>query len=148
MKKIRTAALILSLLICVSALLCACGSKKAPDEPEIPEVVTNSESKAITQLGSGKKSFLFVSVKDDVRDEFVINTDEETVGDALEKIGMIKGTEGQYGLYVTIVNGYKAEYETDKKYWAFYVDGALAEKGVDQIEIEEGKEYMFKMENA
>lgn len=155
MKKMRITALLLALVTCIALFTCACSDKdaaKAPaesTEPSAPEIVTNADAQALTQLGHGEKSFIFKAEnKDGTFSEFVIHTDEKTVGDALSKIGMIFGEEGQYGLYVNIVNGYKAEYETDGKYWAFYVNGTLAETGVDSVEITEGAEYMFKTEAA
>ena len=44
------------------------------------------------------------------------------------------------------VNGIVADFDVDKTYWAFYVDGEYATSGVDTTEIETGKEYSFKVE--
>jgi len=72
-----------------------------------------------------------------------VSTDEETVGDALLAVGLINGETSAYGLYVTEVNGISAVYDTDKAYWAFYVDGGYATAGVDATEIEPDKKYSF-----
>lgn len=142
MKKSGIVAIILALLTIVS-VFCSCGGEKAP------EIVTNANSSPITQFGNGKNRFLLNIVdKDGKLSEFAINTDETTIGSALEKIGLIKGTEGAYGLYVTIVNGIKAEYETDGCYWAFYIGDDLATTGVDSVEIVEDTVYTFRVENA
>lgn len=147
MKKSRIIAAIL-VLITVASLFCSCGTGSAEKETK-PQVVTNANANPITQLGNGANRFIFNVVdKDGKLYEFAINTDEKTVGAALEKIGMIKGTKGPYGLYVTIVNSIKAEYETDGCYWAFYIGDELASTGVDAVEIVEGETYTFRVEKA
>lgn len=75
-----------------------------------------------------------------------VGKDAETVGDVLAAIGMIDGDDGPYGLYVKTVNGITLDYDKDKMYWAFYVDGEYAATGVDKTPIEEGVIYAFKPE--
>ena len=41
-------------------------------------------------------------------------------------MGLIAGEDSDYGLYVKTVNGVTVDYDTDGKYWAFYVDGEYA----------------------
>ena len=77
-----------------------------------------------------------------------VATDEEILGEYLEKEGIIEGAEGQYGMYIAKVEGEKAVYEEDNAYWAFYVDGEYALKGVDQTPIENGKVYRLAYEKA
>lgn len=75
-----------------------------------------------------------------------VQTNKETVGEALLEKGLIAGEEGAYGLYVKTVNGETHEFEVDGKYWAFYIDGAYAASGVDKTPITEGATYTFKVE--
>jgi hypothetical protein len=84
--------------------------------------------------------------KDGDTTRFEIRTDSETVGEALLAAGLIEGDEGPYGLYVKTVNGETHVYEEDKMYWAFYVDGSYAAKGVSETAVEAGKTYAFKAE--
>ena len=72
---------------------------------------------------------------------FEIETAQTTVGAALLENGLIDGTPSQYGLKVEVVNGLRADYDTDRAYWAFYVDGEYATTGVDSTIIERGKTY-------
>ena len=61
-------------------------------------------------LGEGKTVFTFVVTDGDGNETaFEIHTDKATVGEALTELGLIAGEEGQYGLYVTEVNGIAAE---------------------------------------
>ena len=77
---------------------------------------------------------------------FEISTDKSIVGDALLDEGLIAGEDGQYGLYVKTVNGITLDFDTDGKYWAFYVNDQYATAGVDTTEIVDGETYSFKAE--
>ena len=94
-----------------------------------------------------ERSFTFEVVdKDGNTETFAITTDKATVGEALLEEGLIAGEVGQYGLYVTEVNGIVADYNVDRTYWAFYVDGAYASSGVDTTDVVDGSTYSFKVE--
>ena len=58
----------------------------------------------------------------------------------------VAGDDTEYGLYVKTVNGVTVDYDTDGKYWAFYVDGEYAATGVDSTDITAGATYTFKAE--
>ena len=75
-----------------------------------------------------------------------ITTTEATVGAALLKEGLIEGDEGQFGLYVKVVDGVTADYDVDGTYWAFYVGETYAPTGVDATAAEDGKTYSFRIE--
>ena len=97
-------------------------------------------------LGTGNKIFSFkVVYADKTTTSFEIHTDKTIVGDALQELGLIEGEEGTYGLYVKKVNGITVDYDTDGKYWAFYVNGDYASKGVDQTEINTSDIYSFEV---
>lgn len=97
-----------------------------------------------------EKSFAFEVVElDGTKKEFTIKySDENSVGAALVKEGLISGSDSQYGLMVDTVNGQKYDYTEDGAYWAFYIDGQYAMTGVDSTPIEDGKVYCFKAEKA
>ena len=97
-----------------------------------------------TELGSGSKT---VTVEVAVQDEkvtFKIKTDKEMVGDALLENELIAGDDSEYGLYIKKVNGITADYDKDKAYWAFYVDGEYAVAGIDSTKIDEGVTYRLE----
>ncbi len=101
----------------------------------------------ITVLGQGATQFTFkVTDADGNEAEYQINTDKITVGEALTELGLIAGEESEYGLYVKTVNGVTIDYETDGKYWAFYIDDEYAQTGVDSTDITAGSVYSFKAE--
>ena len=98
-----------------------------------------------TTVGEGENQFaLEVILEDGSTTLFHVMTDETTVGAALLDLGLIEGDESEYGLYVKTVNGVTADYDTDGKYWAFYIDGEYASTGVDYTDIFTGSWNSFK----
>jgi hypothetical protein len=109
--------------------------------------VSSETAADVTVLGEGQTAFTFKMVDVDGKETvFEIHTDEKTVGAALLKVELVAGDTTEYGLYVKTVNGVTLDYNTDGKYWAFYINGAYAATGVDSTEVTEGAEYMFKAE--
>ncbi|MBE7064409.1 MAG: DUF4430 domain-containing protein [Ruminococcaceae bacterium] len=97
-------------------------------------------------VGTGNTVFTFKVVDADKKTTtFEVHTDKNIVGDALQELGLIAGEESQYGLFVKTVNGVTVEYENGGKYWAFYVNGKYAPKGVDQTEINTSDIYSFEV---
>ncbi len=70
-----------------------------------------------------------------------VHTDADTLGSALLEQELIAGEESEYGLYIKVVNGIKADYDTDKAYWAFYQNGEYMNTGVDGTSITGGEHY-------
>lgn len=94
-----------------------------------------------TSFGDGAKT---VKVEVEVEERsvlFTVKTDKATVGEALFEHGLIAGEEGQYGLYLKVVNGITADYDVDQSYWAFYINGEYAMTGVDGTPIDENATY-------
>ena len=123
-------------------------------ESELQQQDSQSENQAqqqnsqeITVLGEGQHQFMFTVTDADGKETiFEIHTDKTKVGEALLDLELLSGDEGAYGLYVKTVNGITADYDKDKTYWAFYVNGEYATTGVDTTDIIEGTTYSFKVE--
>ena len=149
-------AILLTLVLALS--LAACAPQKTPEttgtttEATQPSTEATEPSTEATQpsnpektvLGEGATVFGF-SVVDLEGNEtlFEIHTDETTVGAALVALELVEGTDGEWGLYVTAVNGIAADWGKDQTYWAFYIDGEYAMTGVDATEITAGSAYSF-----
>jgi len=119
-------------------------STAASAETPAPSTAVSAETKV---LGEGSKVFDFkVTDFEGKETDFEIHTDKETVGEALQELGLLEGEEGAFGLYVKTVNGITADFDKDGKYWAFYIDGEYATTGVDTTKIEDGKTYELKVE--
>ena len=147
---------VLSVLVCLVLLfalgLSGCGSTAAPEttaaaaDPVETTAAAQTDSTENAQesnvLGEGSTVFtLTVTDLDGKETSFEIHTDKETVGEALLDAGLIAGEEGQYGLYVTTVNGITLDWDKDGKYWAFYIDGEYATTSLDLTDITPGAAY-------
>ena len=90
------------------------------------------------------KSFTVVVVhKDETSKEFTYEfTEEQTIlGQILQSQELISGEEGPYGMYIKVVDGESAVYETDGAYWAFYVGENYATAGIDKTTVTDGAVY-------
>ena len=99
-----------------------------------------------TQLGDGAKTVVVEVTAGEKTVTFTVKTDKETVGDALLEHNLVTGEQSAYGLFVKAVNGIVADYDVDKTYWAFYIDGEYANTGVSETPITAGATYTFKAE--
>ena len=108
------------------------------DATDIVAGTTYEMAKVIsyTEKGEGATSFYFtVRNVDNTVTKFIIHTNKTTVGAALLELGLIEGEDSEYGLMVKSVNGILADWETEKAYWAFYINGEYAQTGVDSTQI-------------
>lgn len=141
---------ILCIVLIAAITLFTTGCDMTPENPMTDETSTEAEAVSaenVSQVGQGEKSFYFsVFYEDGTSDNIIVNTDKETVGEALIELGIIEGENGPYGLYVKKVNGVTADYETTGTYWAFYTDSTYALTGVDATKITDGVLYSFRIE--
>lgn len=72
--------------------------------------------------------------------DHTIHTDEEFLRGALEQEELISGSESEYGLYVTTVDGVTAD-DAQKQWWCFNQDGVMLNTGVDSTPIADGDHY-------
>ena len=143
----KSLSLLLCMLLTVAMALSAIGCNSSSNSGTVTSNETTAVSSGSNVLGEGKTKFTFTVVdKDGNETEFEIHTDKETVGQALQELNLIAGENSEYGLYVKTVNGITADYDTDKVYWAFYVNGTYATSGVDTTPVKEGDKYSFKVE--
>ena len=97
------------------------------------------------EFGEGAKLLGIKVTAEEKSIVFSIHSDAETVGAALLENELVKGTDGQYGLYISHVNGMKAVYEEDGTYWGFYNrDGEIMSTGVDMTEFADGDVYELR----
>ena len=127
----------------VLVIICLFGITACDNSTEKAELWENATYQTDTELGKGEKTVV-VEVKAEEKEvTFTIKTDKKTVGEALFEHDLISGDEGEFGLYIKTVNGITADYDVDKTYWAFYIDGEYATEGVDTTEITEGVTYQL-----
>ena len=140
--KLKTFVLRLVCVLAIAAIaVCTCGCEKKSTSLDV-----DTSGAAVTEIGEGATTFDFevIDIKEKVT-KFKVSTDKKIVGEALLDVGLIEGDEGPYGLYVKKVNGIVADYDVDKTYWSFFINGEMAMTGVDGTEIEDGTVYSFKV---
>lgn len=94
----------------------------------------------------GKKNLTVTVVYEDKSSkDFTINTNEDYLGAALLQEGLIEGSESEWGLYVTTVNGMKAE-DSKHQYWALYIGDEYASTGVDSTPVNDGDTFRLVLE--
>lgn len=95
------------------------------------------------KFGNGSATIFVEVVADGQSVTFTVKTDKKTVGEALLEYDLIAGEVGDYGLYVTEVNGITADFGVDGSYWSFCQDGEMMMVGVDSAEVTDGAHYQL-----
>lgn len=119
-QKIRLAAL---LLVC---LLAGFGMLYAHTRPE-----TTAGKKQISVL---------VTHADKTTADFLYQTDAEYLGEVLLKEGLVSGEEGQYGLFITTVDGETAD-SSKQQWWCITRNGEKLTVSADAAPIADGEQY-------
>lgn len=89
---------------------------------------------------AGTKTIKVVVDDGSAQKTFKIKTDEEYLRGALEQKNLIEGSEGEFGLFVTTVNGRTAD-DTQQEWWCFTKDGEMLMTGVDETPIADGDQF-------
>lgn len=145
MKFTKTMSLLLALLLTLCTLLGAVGCGSGDGNTDTPPTATTTAPNNDNREPNAKKYNITFTVVhgDGTSKELAISTDEEILGDALLAEELISGDEGDFGLYVKVVDGESADYATDGAYWALYIEGEMAMSGVDATQITDGGSYSF-----
>ena len=152
---------LLLLIVLSAAMVCslvACDVDEPKENPQDSVLETEEESLTETEgpteaqteenvLGTGNVQFTAeVQHADGTTKSFTVKTDKATVAEALIEVGLISGEDGQWGLYITTVNGEYHKWESDGKFWAFYVNGESSMVGASSVNVEAGMTYSFRAE--
>lgn len=78
--------------------------------------------------------------------DHTITSDAANLGDALLAEGIVEGEDGDYGLYITTVDGVTADYAADGAYWSFYIGDEYAMTGVSDTTFAEGDTFKLVYE--
>lgn len=89
---------------------------------------------------TGDKTITVSVVTDTETTDFTIVTDAEYLRQALEQENLVEGSESEYGLFVTTVNGVTAD-DSQQQWWCFTRNGEMVETGIDTTPIADGETY-------
>ena len=79
---------------------------------------------------------------------YELNTDAEFLRQAMDEAEGLTydGTESEYGMMVSTVNGEVADYNVDGAYWGFYVNDTYCNYGIDTQPVMDGDAFIIKYE--
>lgn len=74
-----------------------------------------------------------------------VDTDAEFLRQAMDEADGLtySGTEGDYGIMLSTVNGETADYNVDGAYWSIMVNGEYGNYGIDEQPITDGDVYQI-----
>lgn len=77
---------------------------------------------------------------------YELNTDAEYLRQAMDEAEGLTydGTEGEYGIMISTVNGEVADYNVDGSYWSFYVNGEYCNYGIDTQPVADGDVFVIE----
>lgn len=102
-------------------------------------IYLTSMSKNAAQVGAKTISVTVVHA-DTTSKEFTIKTDAETLADALLQDKVVEGTQGDYGLYITVADGETAD-ESKQEWWCLTKGGETMTTGASETKIADGDKY-------
>lgn len=81
------------------------------------------------------------------------STDAEYLSDLMDELVeeddfSYSGSESDYGIMITEINGVTADYDKDQAYWSIYVNGEYGQYGADAQPVSDGDAYQFVYESA
>ncbi len=109
-------------------------------DPEVPEEAKTEEQGTSPAEEDLVSIVVEVTHGDGSIREFSITTAGQTLREALEQEDLIEGSDSQYGLYVTAVDGEEADSD-QQQWWCFSLNGVELMTGVDSTFIADGDHY-------
>ena len=88
-----------------------------------------------------------VSVITEKAQQFEITTERKYLGDALKDEGLIKGENGQYGIFITEVNKIKAD-SKNEEWWCLTKENESVMTGVDKTPISNGDKFELTLKKG
>lgn len=136
---IRIIAVFLIIASMVLTLAC-CGKKN--DQKAAGGKETAVQTDVQTESAEEKSVTIRITGPDGKTESVHIKTDAETLADALLENKLASGSDSEYGLFITSVNGIEAE---EGYFWAVVdKDGAMLQTGVSSTPVNDGDVFGFE----
>lgn len=104
-----------------------------------PDRATDSFDKSIT---------VTVVHGDGSEKEFVIGTNEEYLRGALEQESLVQGDDGEFGLFINVVDGETADAASEQWWCVCDGNGEMVMNGVDTIAIHDGDAFQIVLKTG
>ena len=92
----------------------------------------------------GEKTIHIEVIADGTTFTQTIHTNAAYLRQALDEVNLIDGEDSAFGLWVTTVNGRTAD-DNAQEWWALYANGEFAMLGVDDMPIEDGDRFEYRL---
>ena len=99
-----------------------------------------SASRPATSAGS-KTITVEVVHKDESTKTFTCTTTEEYLAGVLVSEGIVEDNQQEYGLYILVADGERADYEADGAYWSLLQNGEPAATGASEVPVHDGDSF-------
>lgn len=114
----------------------------------VTSLKTSNENRSSTI--SLKKITVYQRTRENSKEKFIYDPYEieegKTALDLLQKTESVKIKGFGQSAFVTAINGIEAK-AAEKKYWAFYINGKLAEVGAGSYQLQKGDQIEWKLES-
>ena len=130
MKKLKSLSIILLAVVLIFTAT-ACNTPEVKDN--LWETATYTENQTV---GTGSKNFNVEIEAGEKSIILTVNTEKEKLGEALYELGIINDAS-----FFNVCNGIEASWEQDNAYWAFFVNGEMANYGVNDADLSEPATY-------
>lgn len=102
---------------------------------------------ACGQSASKKTVGITVDFGNGTTKSYSYTTERENLGDLLTDEKLIEATKGQYGLFITAVDGVKAD-EGKEQWWKITRDGEMVLTGVSTTVLRDGDKFELTLETG
>ena len=140
-KIIAIAAVVLAVVIAAMGLIYhffGPQTKLEPVETTIAETVTEKQGTALT---------IEVILADGTKKTHEISTNANNLGDALKENKIVEGTMSEYGLFITAVDGVKAD-DSKQQWWCITKGGEMVQTGADTTPIADGDKFELTLKTG
>ena len=126
-----------AIILAVACLFASCGSPAAKTVP----LAEAERNRSIIGPSNAKHTFIWEIVEIDgtTIHSFIIKTDQDTPGKALQEIGYVSFTKAEKKTVIGI-NGYELAEGAE---WFFYVNGELSKEDARRVKITDNAVYSF-----
>ncbi len=89
--------------------------------------------------GMKEYTLIVTDTENSFNEKFELKTTESSLGDDLDKQGLIQYKKDSYGRFVTGVNGRKAD-DSKQQWWNLIINGESSQRGIDDVMINDKDE--------